>query len=314
MCDGDSMQNRGRDSGCAPEKSMQFRPHPVEWRAVFDDVDTRVPADVEKAVCGAYTRSFPDRDCAFVRRAFEWAEQCFSGRYDDYQAIDAGYHDFEHTLQGTLCLARLLAGRCAAKVEPVIPRKRFELCLLAILFHDTGYLKKRADTAGTGAKYTAVHVERSVAFAREFLTAKGYPEQDLEAIGNMIRCTGVAANVKALPFRDAVERTLGYALGTADLLGQMAAPDYVEKLPILFSEFAEAGRTDKEHGARFAQYRSADDVLRGTPSFWSEYAWPRINEDFHQLYIFLNDPDGPNRYLLGVQKNLARVQERLKEL
>jgi hypothetical protein len=282
---------------------------------VFDEVDTGVPAQVERHVQDIYTRLFPDGDPSFVPRAFEWVSQCFAGRYDDYQAIDAGYHDFEHTLQGTLCLARLLAGRHAAKVEPVIPRKGFELCLLAILFHDTGYLKKRSDTSGTGAKYTAIHVERSVAFAREFLTAKGYSAEDLDAIGNMIRCTGVAANVKALPFRNDVERILGYALGTADLLGQMAAPDYVEKLPILFSEFAEAGRTDKEYGGRFAQYRSAEDVLRGTPLFWSDYAWPRITEDFQHLYVFLSDPvpDGPNPYLLAVQKNLARLQEHLKQ-
>ena len=33
------------------------------------------------------------------------------------------------------------------------------------------------------------------------------------------------------------------ALGTADLLGQMAAPDYIAKLPVLFDEFAEAQRS-----------------------------------------------------------------------
>jgi hypothetical protein len=106
-----------------------------------------------------------------------------------------------------------------------------------------------------------------------------------------------------------------YALGTADLLGQMAARDYIEKLPVLFSEFAEAANTDKVNGARFAQYETAADVVRGTPSFWSDYAWPRINEDFSRLYVFLNDPipDGPNPYLLGVQKNLARLQEHLKQ-
>lgn len=283
---------------------------------MFDDVDTRVPTQVERAVDAIYARAFPDaNEGVFVQDAFQWATQCFTGRYDNYQAIDAGYHDFEHTLQGTLCLARLLAGRHAAKAEPVIPRKGFELCLLAILFHDTGYLKKHDDTSGTGAKYTAVHVERSVAFAREFLGGRRYTEEDLEAIGCMIRCTGVAANVKALPFRDAIERTLGYALGTADLLGQMAAPDYMDKLPMLFAEFAEAARTDKQHGARFAQYRTAEDVLRRTPLFWTDYAWPRLNEDFQRLYIFLNDPvpDGPNPYLLGVQRNLARLQERLKQ-
>jgi len=295
---------------------MQLHANTVELAPVLDHVDTRIPAQVEKAVCGVYTRLFPDGDQSFVPRAFEWARQCFCGRYDGYQAIDARYHDFEHTLQGTLCLARLLAGRYAANAQPVIPRKGFELCLLAILFHDSGYLKKQGDDSGTGAKYTAVHVERSVAFARHFLAGQGYRDEDLDAIGNMIRCTGVAANVKALPFHNEVDRILGYALGTADLLGQMAARDYIEKLPVLFAEFAEAAHTDKENGARFAQYETAEDVVRRTPSFWSDYAWPRINEDFQRLYVFLNDPipDGPNPYLLAVQKNLARLQQHLKQM
>ena len=294
---------------------MQLPTNTLESAPVLDHVDTRIPAEVEKAVYEVYARLFPDGDQTFVPRAFEWARQCFSGRYDDYQAIDARYHDFEHTLQGTLCLARLLAGRYAAKTDPIIPRKGFELCLLAILFHDTGYLKKRGDNSGTGAKYTAVHVDRSVAFARQFLAGQGFRGEDLDAIGNMICCTGVAANVKALPFRSEIDRILGYALGTADLLGQMAARDYIEKLPVLFTEFAEAASTDKENGARFAQYATAEDVVRGTPSFWSDYAWPRINEDFKRLYTFLNDPipDGPNPYLLSVQKNLARLQEHLKQ-
>ena len=35
----------------------------------------------------------------------------FGGTYRDYQAIDAHYHDLEHTMQGVLCMARLLRGR-----------------------------------------------------------------------------------------------------------------------------------------------------------------------------------------------------------
>src|SRR5678816_2591287 len=133
---------------------MQLHGNTVESASVLDHVDTRNPAEVEKAVYEVYRRLFPDGDRSFVPRAFEWARQCFSGRFDDYQAIDARYHDFEHTLQGTLCLARLLGGRHVAQAEPVIPRRGFELCLLAILLHDTGYLKKRSDSTGTGAKYT----------------------------------------------------------------------------------------------------------------------------------------------------------------
>ena len=271
---------------------------------------------MEKQVHAIFLRLFPEGERAFVPRAFDWVGQCFLGRYADYQAIDARYHDFEHTLQGTLCLALLLAGRHAAKAQPEIPRNLAELCLFAILFHDTGYLKKRGDNEGTGAKYTATHVDRSAAFAREFLMAKGYSEEDAKVVDNMIHCTGVAVKLEAIPFRNDLERTLGYALGTADLLGQMAAHDYVDKLPVLFLEFAEAALHDAVRGARFALYKDAADLMRKTPFFWSDYVWPRINEDFGRLYVYLNEPypDGPNPYLLAVEKNMQRIQERLKSM
>jgi hypothetical protein len=109
---------------------------------------------------------------------------------------------------------------------------------------------------------------------------------------------------------------MGYALGTSDLLGQMAAPDYVDKLPVLYLEFAEAARHDPPSGERFAQYKDAADLMRKTPVFWSAYVWPRINEDFGHLFVYLNDPypNGPNPYLLAVEKNMQRIQERLKSM
>src|SRR5262245_54196645 len=211
---------------------------------MFAQVDTRVPHEVEDQVQLIYRSLFPTGDNAFVPRAFDWAARCFTGRYADYQSIDARYHDFEHTLQGTLCLARLLHGRHAVGAKPEVPQHLFELALLAILFHDTGYLKKRGDSQGTGAKYTLIHVDRSADFAAEFLREKGFSPDDIAAVRNMICCTGVNADLQSIPFRSPLERVLGFALATADLLGQMAARDYVDKLPILYLEFAEAVQHD----------------------------------------------------------------------
>ena len=80
---------------------------------MFAQVDTRVPHEVEQEVQKTYRRMFADADREFVPRVFEWVGACFSGGYDDYQPIDARYHDFEHTMQGTLCLTRLLHRRPA---------------------------------------------------------------------------------------------------------------------------------------------------------------------------------------------------------
>ena len=162
-------------------------------------VDTRIPGAVQDRVQAIYRSLFPRADDAFVPQAFQWAGQCFAGRYADYQAIDAGYHDLEHTLQGTLCLALLLQGRHAARAQPTLSARMFELSLLAILFHDTGYLKKRGDGEGTGAKYTLEHVGRSVVFAGQFLeqgdgqTARRHLERLAQLTEALVQTDALAA-------------------------------------------------------------------------------------------------------------------------
>src|SRR5436190_297258 len=118
---------------------------------MFPVVDTRDLAAVQTEVVSIFSMLFPEADARFIPRAFRWAQQWFTGRYSGYQAIDARYHDLEHTLQGTLCLARVLRGRHFAGPRPVLTPKLFELGLLAILAHDTGYLKRDDDREGTGA-------------------------------------------------------------------------------------------------------------------------------------------------------------------
>src|SRR5262249_44544091 len=132
---------------------------------MYPPTDTKDATAVEVEVQSAYRLMFPRGDRLFVPRVFGWAIESFTGHYRDYQAVDAQYHDFEHTLQGTLCLVRLLRGRHLAGAQPVLTERMFQLGLLAILLHDTGYLKKSGDTEGTGAKYTVTHVSRSADFA-----------------------------------------------------------------------------------------------------------------------------------------------------
>src|SRR6185437_12793919 len=139
----------------------------LDFARMYPPVVTKDPTAVEVEVQSAYLGMFPKGEAAFVPRVFGWAIECFTGKYRDYQAVDARYHDFEHTLQGTLCFARLLHGRHRAKAKPLLTQRMFELGLLAILMHDTGYLKQRGDTEGTGAKYTVTHVDRSADFAAQ---------------------------------------------------------------------------------------------------------------------------------------------------
>lgn len=279
---------------------------------MYRDVDTKKLPAVRDEVAGIYRNLFPTTDSLFVHRAFGWAEDCFLGRFADYQPIDAKYHDLQHTLQVTLCFARLLQGYKKANTSPELTRRMFELGLLAILLHDTGYLKNKGDTEGTGAKYTLTHVVRSAEFARRLLTEKGLPTADIQSVQNMIRCTGVNADLKAIPFQDELERKIGFALGTADLLGQMAAEDYIDKLDILYQEFEESNRFNgKKEGP--GVFTSAQDLKSKTPLFWEKYVIPKIDDDFAGLYKLLSfsDPNGANHYIDRIKQNIQRLKQQL---
>lgn len=279
---------------------------------MFKPVPTKDPTAVEVEVQQAYLALFPNGDRLFVPRVFGWAIECFTGNYANYQAVDAKYHDFEHTLQGTLCMARLLHARQRTGAQPQLTERFFQLGIVGILLHDTGYLKKREDREGTGAKYTATHVLRSAEFAAGLLRDKGFPAAEIVSVQNMIRCTGVDADLSRISFQSEPERLTGHALATADLLGQMAAEDYVDKLPILYAEFAEAAKFDHGHTDFITKFGNADDLIGRTPRFWSDYVLPKLDRDFDGLHRFLNQPypDGPNWYVQQIERNMVRLQGR----
>ena len=276
-------------------------------------IDTRNASLVEAEVQAAYVDMFPQGNISYIPTVFKWALDCFAGRYKDYQPIDARYHDLEHTLQGTLCMARLLQGRHHTTTEPRLTQRMFELGMLAILLHDTGYLKKKGDNEGTGAKYTLVHVDRSIEFAGQLMQGHGYSATDILAVQNMIRCTGINVTLNAIPFQNELEQITGFSLGTADLLGQMAAPDYVEKLPVLYSEFAESATINAGKMKAGGFFTSAEDLMEKTPMFYEKYVQSKINKEFLGLYNFLAKPypGGKNLYIATIEDNIVQLKELL---
>ena len=60
----------------------------------------------------------------------------------------------------------------------------------------------------------------------------------------------------------------------ADLLAQMADRTYLEKLPLLYREFVEAG---------VAEFASELDLLSKTNDFYSSLARPRLQEDLDNV-------------------------------
>ena len=281
------------------------------WGQMILPVVTKDPTAVEAYVQATYLAMFPRDDRRFVPRVFSLAVECFGGHRADYQAVDARYHDFEHTLQGTVCMARLLHARQCANGHRPVTQRLFQLGIIGILLHDTGYLKKHGDTEGSGAKYTTTHVNRSTEFAGQLLHEEGFAPADIAAVQRMIRCTDVEAVLNKIPFRCEQEKMVGRVLATADLLGQMSADDYVDKLPILYAELAEAALHDGRPTEFIAKFKCADDLVRRTPAFWYEFVLPKLDRDFGGLHSFLNDPypDGPNEYVRRIEANIERIRE-----
>ncbi len=274
-------------------------------------VDTRNPEAVWRFVAASFRRMYPRRPTKRLRRVFNLVMDLFAGRHPDYAAIDLKYHDREHTLQATVCLVSLLEGRHFAKVQPSIDPGRLELAITAVLLHDSGFLRLRHDSAGSGAKYTFCHVLRSCALASSELPVLGFDRDELEAVMHAINCTGPVADVPRIPFRAPADRIVGCAVTTADFLAQMAAPDYPDELGLLYEEFRECDDFTRVP-AKDRAYRSARHLARETPAFWNKVVRRKLESDFLAVYRFLARPypGGPNPYVAAVERNIAEIARR----
>lgn len=198
-------------------------------------------------------------DFAPFRKVFSDVRRLFSGGYPGYRACNTGYHDLEHTTDTFLAMARLIHG--AHRMGRTLEGRAVELALISALMHDTGYLQKHGDRTGTGAKYSAIHIQRSIVFAKQYLSAAGYAPADFELCRKALLCTGLDVRIEGLSFRTEAEELIGKMLGTADLMSQMASRRYLEKLPFLYQELKEGGVLKQE---------SEFDFLKNAPRFYRE--------------------------------------------
>lgn len=276
------------------------------------EVNTKDPA----AVC-AYAQSTFGRlgwaqSAGLVERLFADVTRMFSGQYPGYRGIDMSYHDYEHTLQATLCLLNLLKGRHQHRIQPAFGRRDAEISLVSVLLHDSGFLKELNDTAGTGAKYTLVHERRSCQFARLYLPQLGFNGEELDDVCAAINCTGPRNHIAGHSFHRPAARDIACIVVTADYLAQMSAPDYLGKLPLLYREFEEA--YDYEGVPRDKRpYRSVRDIQEKTADFWKSFVLPLLENEAGGVYHYLSLTGQPNPYLQAVEENLALIQRRLQE-
>lgn len=237
--------------------------------------------------------------------------EAFAGRREGYLAGDMRYHDFGHTLQATVCISDLVIGQHRSGDMPEFGQRVGELCIIAAMLHDSGFLKLHGDDGGTGAKYTMVHENRSCEFARAYLPGLGVAALEIEDICTAIRCTGPRNRIGAHTFRDPTARRIACLLVTADYLAQMSAPDYVDRLDFLFAEFVEAFEWDKVPLAE-RPYRSAAELKAKTSDFWTKLIRPMLDTDAEGVHRYLSVTGQPNPYLQAVEDNLTEVRRRVQ--
>jgi hypothetical protein len=115
----------------------------------------------------------------------------------------------------------------------------------------------------------------------------------------------VGARMKQIGFRSRVEWLIGALVATGDLLGQMAAEDYPERLPALYLELREAAFFSRL-GKNLA-HQGLIELLSGTEKFFSDYVVRTLNEEWGGTHRWLEAEDGSNPYLERIHRNVGRA-------
>ena len=195
---------------------------------------------------------------------------------------DALYHNVEHTALVVQVGLEIVTGK-QIREGGVNPEEWLNLTV-ALACHDIGYVRGvlrgdrpnailtgrgtetiRLAEGATDAALGPYHVDRSQQFIRERFS--GHPVLDAERI-----CQNIEYTRFPIPKADShISPTDSPGLvRAADLIGQLADPRYLVKLPALFHEFEETGAN-----ATFG-YRTPEDLRRAYPQFFWKSVRPYI--------------------------------------
>ncbi len=227
------------------------------------------PDDIIKEVKFIISQVVDKYDYDFLDLTYRNIQKIFHGRFPGYKASNTSYHNLDHTMAVTLAMIRLIHGLNinGTKFNP----EMIECGLIAALFHDTGLIQRNSDEDGTGAKYTKFHEERSILFVQEYLNSVGRSDEMSKYCSKMIQCTKLSLSPKDIVFESEEVKLMGYILGTADIIAQMADRVYLERLPLLFDELKEGG---------IPGYESTVDIFKQTVTFFREVIRKRLFDDF----------------------------------
>lgn len=217
--------------------------------------NTRDTAEVEAQVAAIVGSFAPGHDLTRVGGAFDLLDRAFDGRLSGYQKLKTLYHNRTHTNEVVLCTARMLHGLNLAGQG--VDGDHIDAALIGALMHDVGYLMSDEEASGTGAQFTDSHVMRGVEFTRRHLGT--LPAGLLDSTTKVIMLTDHRKHPDWVKFDNPQQQRAAFATATADLIGQMANREYLERVLLLYFEFEEA------HLGGFADIH---DLLEKTTAFY----------------------------------------------
>ncbi len=239
----------------------------------------------------------------FLSQIHNDVAEIFYGRNDTFLNNCSRYHDFEHTIDVTLAVARFLHGLYLKGVT--FPQDIIELCLLTSYFHDIGLLLTKKEVEKKDTACLKHHEQRSIHFLHEYMEKNNCLLQHKNDCAAIINCTNLSIDPTTLCFSSPETQLAGYILGSADLLAQMASRYYLESLDLLYQEQREKN---------IAIHRSSLELLRQTTRFYNRVVLPRLDKSFNNICNAVRnhfqhrwDIDS-NLYLELVARNIAYLE------
>jgi hypothetical protein len=257
------------------------------------------------AIESQFRRRFDGRERALRETVLESADFAMSA----LAQADTQYHNSEHTFIVSLAGLDILRGK--AELGDPIDAEDWATYVISLLFHDIGYLKKlfpADDVSGvvanaeggifplapgaTDALLTRIHVDRGMAFVLEHF--KNSRTIDVARVVQNIENTRFPPppEICATPRSRLSWPDMARA---ADLIGQLADPNYLRKLPALYEEFLECGT------AEVMGLKNYHGLLEQFPNFIRKVIRPLVGDGFEALAAA---PDG-QRWINSLNDSIA---------
>jgi len=252
-----------------------------------------------------------------IAQAFEDVRAAYWGENPDWLPCDTPYHDLRHVLDTALAVARMTDGFEVAHnvgAGPALGPEESTVAVLLALMHDSGFLREPALAKVRGATLMRDHEDRSVRFARKYLSRTPLEHCADQAV--LIQATNFSHDARSAA-GDLPPQYLAIAriLGSADLLAQLADRYYLEKCyHFLYAEFVASGlnRQRDEQGREKVLYGSPEELLQKTPDFYEQLFLRRLEQDFAHAYRYLElHFRGPDPYMAAVQGNIGYLRRLL---